>query len=59
MMAFFGLCVIAYGLLAKEMRVRDGRKGKVLKKRWQILSMRAFLVLIGAGMINFAFTYSG
>lgn len=59
MMAFFGLCILAYGLFAKTMRTRGaGWRGKVLKKRWQILCMRTFIVLLGIATINFAFTYS-
>ena len=56
-MLVLGILVIAHGLLSRHMRVREGLwRGKVVKKRWQIVLMRSWFVLIGLAIAAMAFT---
>jgi len=57
-MLAMGLLVIAHGLFTKHMRVRGNNfRGEILRKRWQVLLKRAWLVLIGLMFCIFAFTF--
>jgi hypothetical protein len=57
MMIVAGLAAIAHGLFSTNVRMRDNSspygiwRGKIVSKRWQVLYMRTFFVLIGAAAI--------
>jgi len=55
-MLIWGVGLIAHGLFSKHMRIRAGGKFRavIAKKRWQIVYMRCFWVLLGVAIINFA-----
>jgi hypothetical protein len=59
-MVIFGLLCIAHGVFSKHMRIRDPGKlrGKIAKKRWQIVYMRTFFIVLGVLILDFAFKYN-